>query len=115
MCRVHHRRALRQAAGPSEELDRTTTVLGEALLDLFRLLVGVDVEREPFGHRVAPDLLEPVGRARANGVGGDADVDPGVAQHIDLLDELADRALPEAGETSTCVGDVKEHEGYARR
>jgi len=48
-------------------------------------------------------------------VGGDADGDPGVAQHLDLFDELADRALPEAGDTSTCVGDVKEHERYARR
>ena len=64
----------------------------------------------PLGRRVAPDLLEPVGRARANGVGGDADVDPGVAQLLDLFDELADRALAEAGETSARVGDVEEHE-----
>ena len=46
MCRVHDRRALRQAAGPGEELDRAAAVLGEALLDLFWLLVGMDV-REP--------------------------------------------------------------------
>ena len=97
MCRVHDRRALRQAAGSGEELDRTAAVLGEALLDLFWLLVGMDVEREPFGHRVAANFLEPVRRARANGVGGDADVDPARRQHLDLFEELGDRGLPEAG------------------
>jgi hypothetical protein len=50
-------------------------VLGEALLDLARLLVGVHVERQPFGCCVGSDLLEPFGRAGADGVGGDADPD----------------------------------------
>ena len=58
-----------------EQLDRPDAVLGEALLDLARLLVGVDVERQPSAPGVAADLLEPVGRAGADGVGGDADAD----------------------------------------
>ena len=37
---------LRLAAGAGEQLDRSAAVLGEALLDLLRLLVGVDVQRE---------------------------------------------------------------------
>ncbi len=44
--RVDDRRSLGQAARPCEELDRTAAVLGEALLDLLRLLVGVDVQRQ---------------------------------------------------------------------
>ena len=66
-----------EAARAREQLDRAAAVLREALLDLLRLLVRVDVEREPFGGRVGADLLEPVGGARAHGVGGDADADPG--------------------------------------
>ena len=48
-------------------------VLGEALLDLARLLVGVDVERQRLALGVASELLQPVARAGAHGVGGDPD------------------------------------------
>ena len=41
---VHDRRALAEAAGPVEQLDRPDAVLGEALLDLARLLVRVHVQ-----------------------------------------------------------------------
>ena len=44
--RVDDRRARRQAAARVEQLDRPQPVLGEALLDLARLLVGVDVQRQ---------------------------------------------------------------------
>ena len=74
VCAVDDRRSLRQAARPSEELDRTAAVLGEALLDLLRLLVGVDVQRQFVLAGVPADLLEPVGRARTHGVGGKPDV-----------------------------------------
>jgi hypothetical protein len=58
-------------------------VLREALLDLPRLLVGVDVDREPLTLCVAADLLEPVGRAGAHGVGGQSD-GAALAQRLDL-------------------------------
>jgi hypothetical protein len=53
---VHDRRARTKAAGLGEELDRTDAVLLDALLDLARLLVGVDVENEVVLGGVAPDL-----------------------------------------------------------
>ena len=89
--RVHDRRPLGQAAGPREQLDRPAPVLGEALLDLFRLLVGVDVQREAVLGSVAADLLEPVGRARAYGVGCEPDCDPVAAQLLDLARGIPQR------------------------
>ena len=69
--RVDDRGVRAEAAGAGEQLDRAAAVLGEALLDLARLLVGVDVQRQPLGGGVAADLLEPVARAGADGVGGE--------------------------------------------
>ena len=43
---VDDRRARAEAARLGQELDRPDAVLGQALLDLARLLVGVDVEDE---------------------------------------------------------------------
>ena len=108
--RMHDRRALGEAAGARQQLDRAAAVLGEALLDLLRLLVGMDVERELVLARVPPDLLEPVGGARADGVGGDPDAQPGIPEPLDLLEEFRDRLLAEAGETSARVGDMEEDE-----
>ena len=67
--RMDDRRPFAEAARALEQLDRAAAVLGDALLDLPRLLVGVDVERESLGLGVARDRLEPVRRARAHGVG----------------------------------------------
>ena len=68
--RMDDRRALREAAGAGEQLDRAAAVLGEALLDLFRLLVGVDVQRElvsrPHSGR-SPRASRPGRRARSGG------------------------------------------------
>ena len=44
--RVDDGRARAEAAARVEQLDRAQAVLGEALLDLARLLVGVDVQRQ---------------------------------------------------------------------
>jgi hypothetical protein len=41
---VDDRGSCSETAGTCEELDRAATMLGEALLDLLRLLVGMDVE-----------------------------------------------------------------------
>ena len=81
---VDDRRARAEAAARVEQLDRAQPVLGEALLDLARLLVGVDVQRQLVLGGVAPELLEPVARAGADGVGGDADADPGAPQRLEL-------------------------------
>ena len=82
--RVDDGRVRPEAAGAVEQLDRPAAVLGEALLDLARLLVGVDVQRQALRRRVAAELLEPVARAGADGVGGDADTDPVGAERLEL-------------------------------
>jgi hypothetical protein len=41
-------------------------VLGESLLDFARLLVGVNVLRQIVLHGVAPELVQGLGRARAD-------------------------------------------------
>ena len=105
--RVDDRRPLAEAPRLGEELDRPQSVLGEALLDLARLLVGVDVERRGLRLRVPPDLLEPVARAGAHGVGGDADRDPAVAKRLDLGEVRRDRRLSHPIEPTARIRDVQ--------
>src|SRR5262249_19532702 len=50
--RVDDGRALGEAAGSLEQLDRPDAVLGQALVDLPRLLVGVHVQRQALGRGV---------------------------------------------------------------
>ena len=107
---VHDRRPRAEAAGAGEELDRAHAVLGDALLDLARLLVGVDVEREPLRGGVAPDLLEPVGGTGADGVGGKPDPHTAGAERLDLLEVGRGRLLAKAGEPPAGVGREQEHE-----
>ena len=108
--RVHDRRPRPEAAAVGEELDRADAVLGEALLDLARLLVGVHVERQLVLVRVAAELFEPVARAGAHGVGGDADADACAAQLLELAEIGGDRLLPEAVDAAARVRDVEEDE-----
>ena len=70
--RMDHGRALAEAARAFEQLDGTAPVLGEALLDLARLLVRVHMQWKPVLVAVAADLLEPVAWARARTGGGRA-------------------------------------------
>ena len=98
-----------------EELDRADAVLLDALVDLPRLLVGVDVERQLVLLGVAADLLEPVGRAGADGVGGEADLDAALAEVLDLVQVLVRTRLAEAVEPAARVGDVEEDERDAGR
>ena len=81
---VHDRGPRAEAAGLGQELDRAQAVLGDTLLDLARLLVRVDVEDELGLGGVAADLVEPLARAGADGVGGEADADSLLAERIDL-------------------------------
>src|SRR4029453_5510472 len=59
-----------ETARVREQLDRPQAVLVQALLDLARLLVRVDVQRQRLGRGVAAGLLEPGARTGANGGGG---------------------------------------------
>ena len=106
----------REAAGPREQLDRAAAVLGEALLDLPRLLVGVDVERKPLGAGVArrsPRASRQGTRARSGGRRRRACPASRSASTCSRI--LRDRLLAEAGETAARVRDVEEHELDARR
>ena len=112
--RVHDRRARAEAALACEQLDRAQAVLGEALIDLTRLLVGVYVQRQVVLGRVRAELAQRVGRARANGVGGDTDRDPVVAQRLELAQVLGHGLLAEARAAAAQVARVQADERDAR-
>ena len=109
--RVDDRRPRAEAAVLREQLDGPDAVLLDAFLDLARLLVGVDVQREIVFGGVASDPREPRGWAGADGVGGEADPDPAFPQVLDLVQVLGRRGLAEAGEPAPRVGGVEEDEG----
>ena len=104
------RRARTEAAALRKQLDRPDAVLLDALVDLARLLVGVDVQRQLVLRGVAADLLEPPGRAGADGVGGDSDLDPAPTQVLDLVQVLVRRGLSETVEPAARIRDVEEDE-----
>ena len=84
-----------------QELDRGDAVLGAALLELARLLVGVDVADQPVVVGVGGDRLEPGRRDGADAVGGDADGDARAAvrpraQRVDAREERPDVRVAEA-------------------
>ena len=108
--RMHDRGVLAEAAAVGEELDRAHAVLGEGLLELTRLLVRVDVERESFGVGVAAELDEPLSRTGTHRVGGDPDRDPSAAERLELLDVGRDGRLPHALEPAARVRHVEAHE-----
>ena len=68
--RVHDRRARAEAALAGEQLDRPQAVLGEALLDLAWLLVGVDVQRQAVLGGVRAELAQRVRRGTRGRSGG---------------------------------------------
>ena len=85
-------------------------MLGETLFDLARLLARVNVERERRRFRVAPDLGQPVLRARANGVGGEANADAALAETFHLGEVRRDAGLTKPIESSATVGGVEQNE-----
>src|SRR5262249_16329841 len=85
-------------------------MLGEALLDLSRLLVGVDVQRQLVLGGIAPELLEPLAGTCTNGVGGDADANPDLLQPVELAQVCRHRLLSEAVDAAARVGHVEEYE-----
>src|SRR5439155_13688136 len=106
--RVDDRRPGAEATRPREQLDRADAVLGDALVDLARLLVGMYVQDEPFAPGVAADLLEPVGGTGANRVGGEPDAQPVRPQRLDLAEVVGNRLLAEARAAPARVGGVQD-------
>src|SRR5581483_4311893 len=106
---VHDRRMRAEATRARKQLDRPEAMLGEALLDLARLLVRVHVQRELVRRGVPADLVEPVGRAGADGVGGEPHASARVAQRLDLTQVLGDRLLTESRQPSSPVSAEEQH------
>jgi CDP-diacylglycerol--glycerol-3-phosphate 3-phosphatidyltransferase len=106
--RVHDGRPFAQAARAVQQLDRTDAVLLETLFDLARLLVRVDVQRESLSGGIATDLLEPVRRTRADGVGGEPDGDAPTAQVLDLPQVIGGRILAKARQPAAAVRGKQE-------
>ena len=80
--RVDDRRPRPEQPDRVEQRDRAQAVLGERLVDLARLLVGVDVHRQARRGCVAGDLLEPVARHGAHRVRRIADRDQRIAPEL---------------------------------
>ncbi len=107
---VDDRRARAEAARVGEQLDRPAAVLGEAVLDLARLLAGVDVQDERFPVGVPSELREPVGWAGAYGVRRDADADAGRAKLLEPPQVARDGVVAKPLETAARVCGEQQHE-----
>src|SRR2546421_4653033 len=103
-------RAWSETTAGVDQLDRSQAVLGEAFLDLARLLVGVGVQRQVVLGGVTAELLEPVAWTGADGVGSDADADPIGSPPFELTQVRGHRLLPEAPDAAAGGGDVEQHE-----
>ena len=103
-------RSPRQPQSASSSIGRRA-VLGEALVDLPRLLARMHVQHELLRVRVAAQLLEPVARARADGVGGDPDGDPALTQSLDLAQVPGHGALTHPFQAAPRVRHVEADEG----
>jgi CDP-diacylglycerol--glycerol-3-phosphate 3-phosphatidyltransferase len=110
---VDDRRSLAEAARPLQQLDGTDAVLGEALLDLAGLFVRVDVQRQLLCGCVPADLVQPVRRAGAHGVGGEPDANVSAAQVLDLMQVVRHRVLPEAREATAPVRGEQDDDLHA--
>ena len=94
-----------------EQLDRSDAVLGEALLDLARLLVGVDVERQALALRVARRSPRASRRGQARTEWGATPTrEPARRAALDLREVAATESCAEAGEPAAAVSGVEEHE-----
>jgi hypothetical protein len=112
---VHDGRAVGQELRAVEQLDRRAAVLGPALVQLARLLVGVDVADETVGVGVGGDLAQPAGGNGADAVGGDADVEPARAQLLHAREVVVDRRVAEARMAAARVGGGQQHDREAGR
>src|SRR2546421_4437172 len=103
-------RAWSETTAGVDQLDRSQAVLGEAFLDLARLLVGVGVQRQVVLGGVTAELLEPVAWTGADGVGSDTDADPIGSQLFELTQVRGHPLLPEALDPPAGGRDGKEDE-----
>ena len=76
-----------------QQLDRAEAVLEQALVDLARLLVSVDVQRQTLLGGVAAELAQRGRRACADGVRSDADRDALGAELLERAEVLRHRLL----------------------
>src|SRR5262245_65651405 len=60
--------------------------------------------------RVAAELPQRLGRAGADGVGGDADADPVRAERLELVEVVGDRRLAEPGDAAAEVAGMEQRE-----
>jgi len=104
MPRASARSPARRIRGPSASGSEN----GNPSSTIARLLVGVDVEREALAVAVRADLLEPVGRARADGVGGEPDGGALARERLDLAEVVRGRGLAKALEAAARVGAEQE-------
>ena len=68
------------------------------------------VHRQPLRGGVAAELLEPVARAGADGVGGKADAHSGGPHLLELREVVSRRALPKPLEPAAPVGREQQHD-----
>src|SRR5436305_6957767 len=68
------------------------------------------MERQVVLARVSAELLEPVARTGANGVGGDTDARAAGTKLFELLEVLGDRSLPEPLAAPARICDIEEHD-----
>ena len=108
--RVDDRRARPQAACLGEQLEGAETILGEAFVDLTRLLVCVDVQYEALPGGVCRDLRQPVARACADGMGGKPNTGTEGAQRLHLGQIVGHRVLTEPVESAAAIGGQEEDE-----
>src|SRR5262249_20015258 len=114
---VNDGRARAEAAALGEQLDRAEPVLGQAFLDLARLLVRMHVQRQRVLRRICAELLEPVAWARAHRMRRHADAGARRSQLFESAEVLRDGRLPEAFDPAARIGGVEEHDldaGVAR-
>src|SRR5918994_2264638 len=109
-----------EKAGLGQEPNRAHPVLSLALLDLARLLAGVDVEGQLVAVGVNAYLLQPPSRHGPDAVSGDPDLEERSPllrpppERLHPFQETPYLRVPKTGDAAPGVADREENEPYAR-